>query len=375
MLKRASAVLIALVMLTLTGFAARPATVHAQGVNLRFEIGNATYTMNGEPQMSVDGIPPYIDNVHYRTMIPLRTVAEALGAQVGWISETRTVTIRRGDILLNMQIDSALPEGMGMPTIVAERTFVPLAYVSTQLGAVVHWDGAARAVYVSDTPIVGTPPQTAVPLPAPVPTPEPTPEPEPTPTPTPTPTPPQHINVEQFEQRLLELTNAQRRRYGLPYLTWSTELARAARSHSNDMSNNDFFGHRGSDGSSVRVRIERYSYGRWGRVSENISAGRALTPEQAVDAWMGSQEHRDNILDESITHIGIGVAYERASERGTYFTQVMAQRVDDDPIPSPAPMPTPSPIPTPSPSPEYELPYPTVSPEPGTGEEYDDNDM
>jgi len=82
-------------------------------------------------------------------MVPLRTVAEALGAQVNWIEATRTVTITGADgQLLSLQLDAPLPDGMGTPMIVNERTFVPIAYIAQMLGANVRWDEAARAVYI-----------------------------------------------------------------------------------------------------------------------------------------------------------------------------------------------------------------------------------
>jgi hypothetical protein len=81
-------------------------------------------------------------------MVPIRFVAEAMGADVDWIGATRTVTIDRDDIHLRLAIDVPLPDGMGTPVIVSDRTFVPVRYVSEMLGATVRWDGDARAVYI-----------------------------------------------------------------------------------------------------------------------------------------------------------------------------------------------------------------------------------
>lgn len=38
---------------------------------------------------------------------------------------------------------------------------------------------------------------------------------------------------------------------------------------------------------------------------ENIALGQT-TPEQVVEAWMNSEGHRENILNQSYTHIGVG---------------------------------------------------------------------
>ncbi len=54
--------------------------------------------------------------------------------------------------------------------------------------------------------------------------------------------------------------------------------------------------------------------------AENISRGQR-NPQQVVDAWMDSEEHRKNILDESFTHIGVGY-----TEEGKYWTQMFIEK-------------------------------------------------
>jgi hypothetical protein len=81
-------------------------------------------------------------------MVPLRVIAEALGADVNWLAETRTVTIAANGQFLQIQLDTPLPDGMGTAMIVNDRTFVPVAYIARMLGADVRWDGDSRAVYI-----------------------------------------------------------------------------------------------------------------------------------------------------------------------------------------------------------------------------------
>ncbi|MCL2421053.1 MAG: stalk domain-containing protein [Defluviitaleaceae bacterium] len=119
-----------------------------QPVQLRFEIDNPAFTRNGELTIDQEGLAPFIDPATNRTMVPLRLIAEALGANVTFNDDTRTATVTRGDVVLQIQIDSALPDGMGSPMIVNDRTFVPVAYVSQMLGANVRWDEENRAVYI-----------------------------------------------------------------------------------------------------------------------------------------------------------------------------------------------------------------------------------
>jgi len=42
-------------------------------------------------------------------------------------------------------------------------------------------------------------------------------------------------------------------------------------------------------------------------VAENIAAGQT-SPEDALGAWLHSSDHRKNLLDPRLTHIGIGMA-------------------------------------------------------------------
>jgi uncharacterized repeat protein (TIGR02543 family) len=122
--------------------------VTVEATVVRFAIGSAQYTSNGMQRTIVDQVAPFIDPVYERTMLPIRAVAESLGAVVTWDDATRTVIIVGNGVTLTIPVDSPLPGGMGMPVMLDGRTFVPLRYVSEMLGADVRWDNDARAVYV-----------------------------------------------------------------------------------------------------------------------------------------------------------------------------------------------------------------------------------
>jgi len=122
------------------------ATTTPAAVTLRFVIGETTYTRN-DASLSLDAAP-FIDAAVGRTMVPLAAISEGLGATVTWDGETRSVNVVRGDVNETISVDADLPGGMGRPAIVADRTFVPLAYVANLLGADTQWDPDAQAVYV-----------------------------------------------------------------------------------------------------------------------------------------------------------------------------------------------------------------------------------
>jgi len=93
----------------------------------------------------------------------------------------------------------------------------------------------------------------------------------------------------------------------LPALAWEAGLARAAADHARDQGNGAPIGHTGSDGSTIRTRIERY--GRWSSyISENISYGSATARDVViqllVDDGVSSRGHRRNILSPEITVAG-----------------------------------------------------------------------
>lgn len=138
---------------------------------------------------------------------------------------------------------------------------------------------------------------------------------------------------EDFEDRVIELTNEERAKAGCPEVDEDSDLREAAEAHSQDMAFNDFFSHTGSNGSTPSERVASAGYeAAPGSVAENIGAGYA-TPEQVVQGWMESTEgHRENILNCSHEEIGVGYVYlENDTGNETwqhYWTQVFAQPAD-----------------------------------------------
>jgi len=100
--------------------------------------------------------------VNDRTMVPVRFISEALGAQVTWDSESRTVLIAAtlGNNTVNLQklaqmpgikivVDGNLIQTDQAPVIINGRTMVPVRFVSEALGADVTWDGSTRSVIIN----------------------------------------------------------------------------------------------------------------------------------------------------------------------------------------------------------------------------------
>lgn len=111
-------------------------------------------------------ITPYImadENGNGRTMVPVRFVAEQLGATVGWDNGTQTVTIGMDGNTVKMKIGSSaytvngaektmdaaaeiLPVGDGSGN---GRTMVPLRFVAEALGKSVYWDQDNQLVIIT----------------------------------------------------------------------------------------------------------------------------------------------------------------------------------------------------------------------------------
>jgi len=80
-------------------------------------------------------------------MLPIRIVAEALGAEVKWDGEHRKVTITKGDTVIEIFIDSEVAFVNGTPVeldaaafISNDRTYLPVRFVAESLKAEVYWD-------------------------------------------------------------------------------------------------------------------------------------------------------------------------------------------------------------------------------------------
>jgi uncharacterized protein YkwD len=119
--------------------------------------------------------------------------------------------------------------------------------------------------------------------------------------------------VRKAARAALCLINKLRRQRHLRALTDSAQLDRAANQHARDMVADRYFSHDSPDGSGVSDRIKGAGYLRgypsW-QVGENLAWGSGLnsTARQIVLAWMGSPEHKRNLLDPSYRQAGLAVA-------------------------------------------------------------------
>lgn len=124
------------------------------------------------------------------------------------------------------------------------------------------------------------------------------------------------------EIKLLELTNAERKKEDLPPLAAHPGLCRAARSHSQNMAKQEKLDHV-LDCKSPFDRLDEVKYP-YQSGAENIAVSAEQNPSMAdiFKLWMDSDTHRKNILGAKYTEIGLGVAKNDKGE--VYCTQVFA---------------------------------------------------
>lgn len=99
-------------------------------------------------------------------------------------------------------------------------------------------------------------------------------------------------------------------------LSLEAKLARAAQLHSEDMFDNGYMGHVGSDGSTLVDRANRQGY-EWSALGENVAYG-YTSPASVVTGWLNSPGHCANIMNPSFTELGVGL-------EGTYWTQLFGR--------------------------------------------------
>ena len=120
-----------------------------------------------------------------------------------------------------------------------------------------------------------------------------------------------------YASQIEALINAERQKNGLSILTINSALTNAAQNHAADMACNSMISHTGSDGSYVNARIVAAGYSP-SYSEEIIYAGGG--PQAAFDWWMSDKLHRDAILSNQSSEMGIGYAYLSSSTYGGYFT-------------------------------------------------------
>ncbi|MBQ2941913.1 MAG: copper amine oxidase N-terminal domain-containing protein [Clostridia bacterium] len=119
-------------------------------IEISFKVGDSTLLINGK-EVTVE--TPYIAG-EGTTLVPLRVITEAFGAEVLWEGETKTITLNYPDVTIILQIDNKTAkvndhteELPVAPTLSASGvTMVPLRFISETFGAEVGYNEGAITV-------------------------------------------------------------------------------------------------------------------------------------------------------------------------------------------------------------------------------------
>ena len=121
---------------------------------ITMKVGRANATVNGE-NVPLD-VPIIIDKESNRTLVPLRFIAEAFGAEVNWIAKNKEI-----DIALNGEtivlfvgkktafIDKAKLTLDTAPIILFSRTLVPIRFIAEAFGADVQWNAKNKEIVIT----------------------------------------------------------------------------------------------------------------------------------------------------------------------------------------------------------------------------------
>jgi uncharacterized protein YkwD len=124
-----------------------------------------------------------------------------------------------------------------------------------------------------------------------------------------------------LESRVLVDLNRVRAQHALAPLRPSGRLNAAAGQHSREMARVGYFSHNSADGSAFWRRIQRFypssGYGSWS-VGENLLwSSPDVDAPGAIKMWMGSPEHRANLLNPSWREVGLSAVHSDSAP-GTY---------------------------------------------------------
>lgn len=140
-----------------------------------------------------------------------------------------------------------------------------------------------------------------------------------TPTSTPTPTATATVTTSDsivpppfaaIEDEMVQAINTQRLQAGLPVYRADVRLAEAARGHALDMATRNYYSHVTPEGKTLRDRLALLGLNPQ-RAGENfyVTSGEpGQVTSKTMEWFMGDPPHRDNLLHEHYTRVGVGVA-------------------------------------------------------------------
>ena len=136
-------------------------TINIESVHSNQQEQGIEVTINDKLAIFTDATPNIDSN--NRTMVPIRFISENLGAKVHWEPKTETVTVSKDELQIELQIDSdiitvnGIEKKMDTKMVFNEehdRNYVPLRFVSENLGSNVDWAREGSLIRIDITDVV-----------------------------------------------------------------------------------------------------------------------------------------------------------------------------------------------------------------------------
>ncbi|HJX59050.1 MAG TPA: CAP domain-containing protein [Patescibacteria group bacterium] len=154
---------------------------------------------------------------------------------------------------------------------------------------------------------------------------------------------------------IIRLTNEKRVQNGLAPLSLNSTLSQAAQAKGADMLNKDYWAHVAPDGTQPWKFFTDFGY-RYRYAGENLARD-FTNPASAVDAWMASPSHKENLLSPKYKEIGVAVIEgDLAGVDTTLVIQFFGTNYADTIPPAPIAQVTPTPVITSTPIPTQVVP-------------------
>ncbi len=223
-------------------------TITYNGATAKFIVGTNKLVLNGEEfSMLIENkYPVYTEIKNGSTFIPLRSLELAFGVKIDWVNETKTAILTNGKENTNI-----IEEVQNVEQVIT----TPIIENENQ----VNQESNKSKEFTEE-------------------------------------------EIRAMEEEVIKLVNEERAKHNLQPLEISEKLMETAKMKSNDMATRNYFSHTDPDGYTLYKEFEKLD--NYWTIMENISGGDY--PDVAMDTWLNSLPHKEQILNPSYKYIGVG---------------------------------------------------------------------
>ena len=119
-------------------------------------------------------------------------------------------------------------------------------------------------------------------------------------------------------KKVIELVNIERQERNIASLSQNETLSRVAERKAKDMIEKNYFAHTSPEGKTPWHWFSKENYD-YKYAGENLAIN-FVSAEKQMDAWMKSETHKKNILNQNFSEIGVAVAAGKIDEKEAIIT-------------------------------------------------------